>query len=188
MTNGKHKGNRFENDLCKVLSLWVSTGRTNQLFDRSSNSGGKASRFAKAARSSKTTKDVYATGDIVAVHPDGTFLTDRLIIEAKTGYDKDIRLPSAFWRHDNLFWKFVSQAQRAAIDRFDNGWRWWLIFKQTRQPTYLFTSEHFTQLYIPSPKIDHCHVDNLTLGRLVMFDLDDVLNAYSCRTMFGAAA
>jgi hypothetical protein len=186
LTNGNKKGGVFERDVCKTLSMWVSNNESSQWFERSANSGGKGSRIAKAARSNSSTETAVSTGDIVAVHPGGSVLTESLIVEAKNGYDDKITLPQAFWLEDNLFWKFISQSERASIDKFGVGWRWWLIFKQWHKPTFLFTSEQFTQKFITAHDISHVHVDHFTYGRHVMFDFKQFIGHFEPKVLFPA--
>lgn len=72
--NGKQKGSEFERKVCKQLSLWVSKGKSVDLFWRSAMSGGRAT-VAKGK--------VRQGGDITAVAPEGHVLTDYLYIECK---------------------------------------------------------------------------------------------------------
>lgn len=77
------KGGDFEREICKKLSLWW-TGNLeiprDDIFWRSSQSGGRATQRAK---SGKTTYGSY--GDIAAVDPIGTPLIKMFTIELKRG-------------------------------------------------------------------------------------------------------
>lgn len=75
------KGSQFERAICKTLSLWFSDGTTDDLFWRSSQSGGRAKTRSKTG---KSTFGSY--GDIAAVHPSGLALTQSCILELKRGY------------------------------------------------------------------------------------------------------
>jgi len=87
---GKSKGATFEREVCSKLSLWVSKGERDDLFWRSSMSGGRATvRFQKG-------KDTVTAGDITAIHEMGSSLTDNYIIECK--FTSNIHLESAIFQ------------------------------------------------------------------------------------------
>lgn len=74
------KGGAYERELCVTLSLWVSKGKRDDLFWRSSQSGGRATTRAKRGK--------YTTGhcgDICATDSAGEWLTKLVTIEAKRG-------------------------------------------------------------------------------------------------------
>jgi hypothetical protein len=77
------KGSRFERALCKRLSLWWTSGERDDVFWRSSQSGGRATTRRKAG---KSTFGSY--GDIAAVDPIGRPLLDKITLELKRGYSK----------------------------------------------------------------------------------------------------
>lgn len=76
---GKHKGNQFERELSKQLSLWWTSGERDDTMWHSHSSGGRATQ-----RDSQT---AYQQGDICPTHPDAFLLFDLTVIEAKRGYD-----------------------------------------------------------------------------------------------------
>lgn len=76
------KGSEFERRLCKTLSLWWSHGERDDLYWRSSMSGGRATF---RARKNKTTAGHY--GDITSTDALGSELTSLCVIEAKCGYN-----------------------------------------------------------------------------------------------------
>lgn len=170
------KGGDFENKLCRIFSIWFSGGKSRFLFARSSQSGGQASYAAKKAREKREGKlAVTSTGDIVAVDSQGMGLTDRVIVEAKKGYDDKIKMPNCFFKHDNLFWTFVDQAKRASIDKFNESDRWWLVFKQDFQPTWIFMPDTEFQLIDDLNKQTHVHIDHKEHGRIVFLELETML-------------
>lgn len=71
----KAKGSGFERRICKALSLWVTDGVREDVFWRSSMSGGRAT-VAKGK--------VRQAGDICAVAPEGHALVDQFFIECKS--------------------------------------------------------------------------------------------------------
>jgi hypothetical protein len=73
----KAKGSGFERLLCRKFSLWVSHGQDEDLFWRSSMSGGRATIAQRKGR------NVRQSGDLCAVSPKGHALTDVFFIEAK---------------------------------------------------------------------------------------------------------
>ena len=80
---GKHKGSSFERQFCKKISLWWTKGERDDIFWRTSISGGRATVRAKQG---KTTKGQY--GDVAATDPLGVPLTELCVIELKCGYGK----------------------------------------------------------------------------------------------------
>lgn len=81
MAKGKGKGSSFERDVAKQLSAWLTRGENPDCLWRSAMSGGKAT----------VTGSAVGTGDLVAVHPDGHPLIERVCFELKRGY------PAADW-------------------------------------------------------------------------------------------
>lgn len=82
MSRGKSKGNAFEREIAKQLSVWWTAGERNDVFWRSQNSGARATQ---RSNQNQTTAGQY--GDICAADPIGKSLTDLMIIEIKRGYN-----------------------------------------------------------------------------------------------------
>lgn len=78
---GRGKGGEFERKIAKRLSLWWSEGDRDDLFWRTSQSGGRATQ-----RSKKHQKTQGHYGDICATGSSGRTLTRLCTIELKTGY------------------------------------------------------------------------------------------------------
>lgn len=77
------KGPQFERDMARAFSLWWTGGARDDIFWRTSQSGGRATtRQKKALR----TADSY--GDLMAMHEVGKPLTNKVVIELKRGYSK----------------------------------------------------------------------------------------------------
>ena len=85
MTKGSIKGFSFEREICKELSLWWTEGERDDIFWRTSGSGGRATERLKKG---KLTANSY--GDVMAIDPIGQPLIDFCFIELKRGYSKDI--------------------------------------------------------------------------------------------------
>jgi len=120
---GKQKGSAFEREMCKKLSLWISDGKSDDLFWRSAMSGGRATVRRKKGRTTAS-----GHGDITAVTPYGNILTDHFVIECK--HYKDLGW-SAFIYGKGFVWdtwrKLVSNCEICNKEPF-------LILKQNTKP------------------------------------------------------
>jgi len=77
------KGSAFEREICKILGLWWTGGKRDDVFWRTSNSGGRAKTRIKQGR------ETFAQyGDIQATDPIGQPLLDLTTIELKRGYGR----------------------------------------------------------------------------------------------------
>lgn len=74
------KGAQFERDICRVLSLWWSEQKRDDLFWRTSQSGGRAT-----VRQQKGLRTAGSYGDIAALDPEGESLLRVFTIELKRG-------------------------------------------------------------------------------------------------------
>lgn len=75
------KGQSFERDLCRKLSLWFSYGKDDDLFWRSSQSGGRATVRRRKGKSTRG-----HCGDIAATDSEGEPFVKCVTVEAKVGY------------------------------------------------------------------------------------------------------
>lgn len=82
----KSKGANWEREVCRRLSRWVTHGKREDVFWRSSMSGGRATVYRKKGRKSADS----AAGDICALLPEGRPLLETFFIECKA--TKDIML------------------------------------------------------------------------------------------------
>lgn len=80
------KGEDFERQISKKLSLWWTDGERDDVFWRTSQSGGRATQRAKSALDT-----AYSYGDLTFIDPIGKPLCDLLVIEAKRGYTNTSR-------------------------------------------------------------------------------------------------
>jgi hypothetical protein len=120
MINSKQKGSAFEREIIKKLSLWVSEGKSDDLFWRSAMSGGRAT-----VRSKKGQETASGHGDITAVRPEGNKLTDRYVIECK--HYKSIGLDKYVYGQGPLV--EIWEKLRKGHDK-----KPMLIFKENRKP------------------------------------------------------
>lgn len=74
------KGSQFERQICKQLSLWWTVGERDDIFWRSSQSGGRATQRMKFGK-----KTFGSYGDVAAVDPFGQPLLEYWTIELKRG-------------------------------------------------------------------------------------------------------
>lgn len=77
------KGADFERDISRTLSLWWSHGERDDIFWRTSMSGGRATVRKKSGKST-----AYQAGDISFTDPIGAPLIKATVIELKRGYGR----------------------------------------------------------------------------------------------------
>lgn len=75
---GKSKGAQFERDVCRELSLWVSSGKQEDVFWRSAVSGGRSTVARKSGKQLKA-----QAGDISCIHPLGHTFSSLFYVECK---------------------------------------------------------------------------------------------------------
>lgn len=140
--NPKAKGSKFERDVCKALSLWISEGQRQDLFWRSAMSGGRATVAHKNSAALLRAQ----CGDICAVDPLGNVLTDDLYFECKhlkqlsfDGLVKSNRGQGSLiqiWRE--------TQKQSARYDKFPV-----LICRQNGYPTLFCGDKRTVDNFLP---------------------------------------
>ena len=81
MSKGHAKGSSFEREMCKLLGLWWTGNQRDDVFWRSSNSGGRATVRSRSGRGT-----FGQHGDVQATDPIGQPLMDLCTIEMKRGY------------------------------------------------------------------------------------------------------
>jgi hypothetical protein len=128
---GHDKGAGFERDMCRFLSRWVTNNERDDLFWRSSNSGGRATVAMKKGEVLE-----YSQSDIAPTHKLAYDLLERFSIECKFYADLHLQdLP--FDRKSNIA-EFWNQARRDA-SRVNK--RAMLIARQNRKPTLIGLSQ-----------------------------------------------
>lgn len=115
------KGSSFERKICKQLSLWWSGGKRDDIFWRSSQSGGRATQRSKSGR-----KTFGSYGDIAAVDPIGLPLLEVFTIELKTGKSHGTVADVLDWKAKSIcpnpFEKTINQAYRSHQEADSQGW------------------------------------------------------------------
>lgn len=172
------KGSKFEREICKQLSRWWSHGQRDDIFWRSSISGGRAT-----VRGRKGLKTFGAYGDIAAVDPVGAPLLQLFTIELKCGrtyrHAHDL-LDQKRIHVQHPFLKCVRQAIRCAKEAGSLGWL--LIIKRDwREPlVYMdvqsarLLDEHSSFLSFPSVTRFDLSVPNVR-WRIVAMQLSSLL-------------
>jgi hypothetical protein len=117
-THGGAKGGTFERAFSKKLSLWFTRGQREDVFWRSSNSGGRAT---VRSRKAKTTMGQY--GDISATDPIGQPLIKALTFELKFGYNKET-VNNLFANQSSQYYDWISTT---ITNRIDSGSHSWII-------------------------------------------------------------
>lgn len=142
MPNGSNKGAAFERKICRMLSEWWTNGARDDVFWRTSQSGGRATERAKKGQ---TTSGQY--GDIAATDPIGKPLIDCFMFELKHGYSKTpfINLSQCVLAPFVLKWmtKLNNQAAKAGT------LSWALIYKADNKATLIILPVSFFQLHAP---------------------------------------
>jgi len=133
--SGNAKGSNFERVICRALSMWWTNGQRDDVFWRTSGSGGMATnRFARG-------KSTFGQqGDIQAVDPIGQPVMDAICFELKVGYGKwsvmdilDVPERGA----EQMFEKFLKQA----YEEMRHGGRKWMVLitkRDQRDPLVFF--------------------------------------------------
>lgn len=139
MSKGSRKGANFERQIARMLSLWWSEGKRDDIFWRTPSSGARATI---RQRQGKSTAGQY--GDIRATDPIGEPLLRACTIEVKTGY-KDTSIMDLLDRkpHEKpKFLQFIQQARQAAQAAQTPCWM--LIVRRLHKQTMIFLPTDFT--------------------------------------------
>lgn len=128
--SGKSKGSAFERSCCVALSLWVSGGKQEDCYWRSSMSGGRSTVAAR-----RGTRLAAQAGDISCIHPVGAPLTDKFYLECKAY--RDLKFVGLLKGKGHLveFWA------ETVIQARNYGKLPMLIAKQNQQPTVVCLSQ-----------------------------------------------
>lgn len=135
MVNSKQKGSSFERKISKELSLWLSSGKRDDLFWRTHSSGG---RFTQRKKSGKNTSG--QDGDITSTDKASELFSSLFSIECK--HVKNLDLWSMITRINkkDCIWKFWLQTKKQAEEA---GKIPVLIALQNYKPTLLVSNNVF---------------------------------------------
>jgi hypothetical protein len=81
------KGSQYERNTCRQLSLWWTNEKDDSSFWRTSQSGGRATTRAK-----QKLKTPNSYGDVGYLDVSGKPFIDKVLLELKRGYTKDISI------------------------------------------------------------------------------------------------
>ena len=128
------KGGEYEREICKLLSKWWTFGDRDDVFWRTSNSGGRATVRKQQG------KDTFGqTGDVQATDPIGQPLIDLCNIELKRGYSADnfqVLIDKPNKAALQTYEQFISQAKNDAIKGHSK--HWMLIIKRNRKKSLVY--------------------------------------------------
>jgi len=132
--NSKNKGGTFERAVCKELSLWWTSGERDDVFTRSSISGGRATVRAKQ---NKTTAN--SAGDIAYLDDIGKPFISQFTVEVKRGYPA-YELQRVVDRMDGSNPSVLEQwiAQAIESQKIAGSRSWLLIAKKDRAKTLVY--------------------------------------------------
>ena len=133
------KGSKFEREISKILSLWWTKGKREDVYWRSTTSGARAT-----VRNRKGKGTFGQCGDIQANDPIGQPLLDVCNIELKRGYSRDTishLLDSLPGNKPQAYELFIEQAKE---DHKKAGSHFWLlIVKRDRRRPMVYMSIRF---------------------------------------------
>ncbi len=126
----KAKGSLFERDVCKKLSIWVSKGLREDLYWRSSMSGGRSTIQIKKGKQNRA-----QSGDISSIDRLGSEFIDKFCVECKHYQTLDL-IPGIIHNRGTLygFWKKLCK-DSIAVQKLPI-----LIVKQNRLPSLVLLS------------------------------------------------
>ncbi len=160
------KGSAFERRICSQLSLWWSEGKSDSLFWRTANSGGRATTRAKK---SKDTKNAHS--DIAATDPSSQPLMDLLVLELKRGYNRytiqdliDKPKGAAEQIHEEWFRKVIHSSKLAGTPH------WMVIVQRDRREALAF---------FPWRLAEEVHI-SYEIPLKLQVKLQDVMMAIAC--------
>jgi hypothetical protein len=127
----KAKGSSFERDVCKKLSLWASSGLREDLYWRSSMSGGRSTIQAKKGKQNLT-----QAGDISSIDRTGSEFIEKFCVECKHYKTLDL-IPGIIHSRGALygFWKRLIK-DAAGCKKLPI-----LIARQNRLPSLVLVTE-----------------------------------------------
>lgn len=165
------KGSAFEREVCKQLSLWWTEGQNDNVFWRTSQSGGRATSRAKKGK-----KDKYHHGDICAIDPIGQPLLDLITFELKRGYSRNTiqdLLDSPKGKCKYLEW--IEKIEEQAASPF-----WLLIVQRDRRKALAMVPDDLWTSVTGMDGIFYCpnsYIETQDLGAVVVLPLVDFLKS-----------
>lgn len=139
--NPKSKGNSFEREICKKLSLWLSNDKMDDVFWRTSNSGG---RYTSRKKVGKTTENQIGDIGLNSDFEPGKKLLEKFVLECKFYKSLD-------------FWGLILENKSSDVFNFwckllvesDNVEKHpLLIYKTNNRPILVLTSSYISDKFV----------------------------------------
>lgn len=153
--SSKTKGSSFERKVCKMLSLWWTSSKRDDIFWRTAGSGGRAT-----VRKKKGKNTYNQHGDICAVDPIGEPLLKLCTIEVKRGYKGWCVLDLVDAKGKESVQKLKHFMVQARMESHEAGVPWYMIICQRDRRTPI--------IVIPTELIEMCYVSNLQFNKTSM--------------------
>ena len=171
MVNGKSLGNKFEREVCRILSKWLGAPTNKDIYIwRSPSSGGVA-----------TINKMYEniSGDLIPVHEKAKPLFQIFSIECKYGYNSALIEDNLNDTKKNIYFNFWKQAYE---DAKKSNREPFLIFKKRgKKPIVGITAKIYNLLLTNLQNIPYVILYfNNNFPYLYLIDLNKFLNNVSC--------
>ena len=164
--NFKEKGNNFEREVSKLLSLFLSEGKEDDLLYRTASSG---ARYTSRKMKGKDTRN--QSGDITSITPEADDFINSVNIEVK--HYKDIGLWSLFTGASNSnILEFWNQVRRDADSTSKLPM---LIVKQNYKPVLLVTNEIMYNILVGHFKYPKVQIRLANDEIIYLYILNDIL-------------
>lgn len=150
---GRGKGAQFEREFCRDLSLWWSHKKRDDLFWRSSQSGGRATR-----RKKKNLQTAGSHGDVTALHSDGMGLLLYTTIELKRGYNGVTS--QDLLDNQSMMLDWITKAEESATSAHTE--YWWIIHRRSKRDAILIAPSAFWH-EMPNFPVDALEVKTLDI-------------------------
>ena len=138
--NSKNKGNVFERQVAKQLSLWYSVERNDAVFYRTASSGTRGTQRFKRGQSA-----INSAGDLSFLHSEGEPFLQCCAVEIKSGYPAatiNRSLSSTKPELLSFFTQAYESAHQAGVPC------WMVIHKLDHQPPLLYCNVFLLTCYI----------------------------------------
>lgn len=172
--NSKDKGNRWERDISRKLSMWWSSGKNPNIFVRSASSG--------AWRTAHKSEGVRGqVGDIAAVDQEGQSFTDKVCIEVKFYKEEESILFESILQKRMQILKWWQKCEDEALDTRKMPW---LIVKFNRKPPFIILPKEGYENIVDSIGMPEklktvlfmkLHFDESVFNTIIFLKLDDFL-------------
>jgi hypothetical protein len=159
------KGGEYEREFCKRLSLWWTVNEADDVFWRTSNSGGRAT---VRGRKGKPTSGHY--GDVGATDERGKSFLRFFTVELKRGYTDSADWSMLIDKPKGAAWKTYHQwFKKAEQNRRESGAKSWLLVvrRDRRQDMAFLPADDFWSIVPPDVPLDQ-HV------RLILMDGEEI--------------